>query len=569
MKERLATYLASARTLWEKLPKAARIGVAIVGAGLIGISAWLVSNNGDGPMEPLHEHPVELAQAAQIREHLETANVPYRINSDGSILVPADRKLELRMELASEGLQPVSASGFELFDDQRFGASEFEQRVNFRRALEGELARTIRTIKAVDSVRVHLNLPRRSLFREEDTPPSASVVLSLERGAMLTGKRVVGIQELVARSVERLQPDRVAVLDDQGRMLSQDQEDAGGALALDYQRRYEQQLEQRVEEILERTIGNGHAAVRVAAEFDFSRMEETQEHYDPDRSVIRSEQLVRESEGDGAEQAGGVPGVRSNLPGGPGPQTTKSGANSSRSSETRNYEVDKVVRRVLNPVARLKRQSVAVLVDGRWETLEGAGESTAAEESGATEESATPGEKVFVPRGEEEINRIASLVKRSVGFNEERGDEVDVQSMPFVNDGQLADEQLPTPPAAAWPWWGVWAVAAAVAAVGLMALLLAIRRRRKNAKQQQDENLPKTVKEIEAELEGVHAEPGLEGPGLDDGQPALPGTVSIEDSIESIRTEALNLASQDTEAAARVIRAWLSEESQSAVSKEA
>lgn len=563
MKERLATYLASARVLWEKLPKAARIGVAIVGVGLLAISGWLVSNSGNGLMEPLYEHPVELAQAAQIREHLETSKVPHKIMSNGSILVPSDRKLELRMELASEGLQPASASGFELFDDQRFGASEFEQRVNFRRALEGELARTIRTIKAVDSVRVHLNLPRRSLFREEDTHPSASVVLGLERGAMLTGKRVVGIQELVARSVERLQPDRVAVLDDQGRMLSQDQEDAGGAMALDYQRRYEQQLEQRVEEILERTIGEGHAAVRVAAEFDFSRMEETQEHYDPDRSVIRSEQLVRESEGDGAEQAGGVPGVRSNLPGGPGPQTSKSGANSSRSSETRNYEVDKVVRRVLSPVARLKRQSVAVLVDGRWETMEGAGESS------AEEEGTTPGEKVFVPREEEEINRIASLVKRAVGFNEERGDEVDVQSMPFADNGQIADEQLPTPPAAAWPWWGIWAIAAAVAAVGLMALLLVIRRRRKNAQKEQEENLPKTVKEIEAELEGVHAEPGLEGPGLDDGQPALPGTVSIEDSIESIRLEALNLASQDTEAAARVIRTWLAEESQSTVSNEA
>lgn len=550
MKERLISLLAPLRSTWEKLPKAARIAVVVAGAGLLAVSLFLVLNSSDGPMEPLYDGPVELSEAAEIRELLKARNVPHRISSDGRILVPTEQKLALRMDLASEGLQPSPAAGFELFDEQRFGASEFEQRVNFRRALEGELARTIGTLKAVDTVRVHLNLPKRTIFRDEDTPPSASVVLKLKRSGTLNQKRVTGIQELVARSVERLEMDRVAVLDDQGRLLSRDQEDAGGAMALDYQRRYEQELERRVRQILERTIGQGHAEVRVAAEFDFSRMEETQEHYDPDRSVIRSEQLMRESEGVGTEQPGGIPGVRSNLPGGPGAEKNTDGVSTARTSETRNYEVDKVVRRVLSPVARLKRQSVAVLIDGRWEEPEEEG-----------------GERVFTPRNEEELGRIASLVKRSVGFNEERGDEVDVQSMPFVGSeesGETVSE--PTP---ALPWWATWIIAGGVALMVIAALTMVMRRRRKKEEKAAEEQQPKTVREMEAELEGKPIEPAL-GPPSEQSGTALPGEVSVEDGMEMVRQRAINLASQDVETAARVIRAWLAEEAaEEAESREA
>jgi flagellar M-ring protein FliF len=541
VKERLVNYLAPLRSTWEKLPKAARIAVVVAGAGLIAVSLFLVLNSSDGPMEPLYDGPIELAEAAEIRNMLKTRNIPHKISSDGRILVPSDQKLALRMDLASEGLQPTTSSGFELFDEQRFGASEFEQRVNFRRALEGELARTIGTLKAVETVRVHLNLPKRSLFRDEDTPPSASVVLKLKRSAALNQKRVTGIQELVARSVERLTIERVAVLDDQGRLLSQDQEDAGGAMALDYQRRYERDLERRVEEILERTIGVGQAVVRVSAEFDFSRMEETQEHYDPERSVVRSEQLMRESEGSEAEQAGGVPGVRSNLPGGPDAEKNLSGASAARVSETRNYEVDKVVRRVLSPVARLKRQSVAVLVDGRWEAP--------AEEGG---------ERSFTPRGEEEIQRVASLVKRSVGYNEDRGDEVAVQSMPFV--GGEREEETTQEPAPALPWWAMWLVAGGVALMVIAALAMVMRRRRKQEQKAAEEQQPKTVKEMEAELEGAPLDPALGPPSTSSSTAALPGQVSVEDGMEAVRQQALSLASQDVESAARVIRMWLAEE---------
>jgi flagellar M-ring protein FliF len=541
VKERLAKIIASVRGTWETLPKAARIGVIVLGAGLLAVSFYLIISSSDGPMEPLYDTPVELADAAAIREMLKTRDIPHRINSDGSILVPVDQKLTLRMELASEGLQPVGDAGFELFDEQRFGASEFEQRVNFRRALEGELARTIRTLKAVETVRVHLNLPRRTLFRDEDTPPSASVVLKLKRGGRLTQKRVSGIQELVARGVERLDPQRVAVLDDQGQLLSQDQEDAGGAMALDYQRRYERQLERRVEEILERTIGEGHAVVRVAAQFDFSRMEETQEHYDPDRSVLRSEQLMRESEGANTEQPGGIPGVRSNLPGGADPQTKAGGASSARTSETRNYEVDKVVRRVLNPVARLKRQSVAVLIDGRWED--------------PTEEG---GERTFTARDEQELARVLLLVKRSVGFDEERGDQVDVQSMPFVAT-ETGDPALDATPQLL-PSWATWLVAGAAALLVIAALFAVMRRKKKDDEKASTEQLPKTVKQMEAELDGAEAADALAPPSEAMSQGALPGAVSVEDGMDTVRQEALNLATQDYEGAARVIRMWLSED---------
>lgn len=550
MKDRLAQLATQLKTSWTKLPAAAKVGLAVFGAGLLAVCVWLIANAGEGPYEPLYDQPVELARAAQIREQLETGGVPYRVASDGSILVPSDRKLELRMQMAQEGLHPTTSTGFELFDEQRIGASDFEQRVNFQRALEGELARTIRTLRAVDTVRVHLNLPRRSLFREEEVEPSASVVMGLKRGALLGRKQVVGIQELVARSVERLQPERVAVLDERGRMLSRDREDETGTGALDYQRRYERDLEARVEDILERTLGEEHAVVRVYAEFDFTRTEEMQERYDPDRSVIRSEQLVRESSGGLTDGTAGIPGVRSNLPGGPGPEKTTGGSVSRRQSETRNYEVDKVVRRVVAPVARLKRQSVAVLVDGRWEEPSG-------DEGSGDGASGEAGERTFVPRDPAELERLASLVKRAVGYDPDRGDSVDVQSMPFVSGDETEGTSPPetAPAAPGWPPWATWAAAAlaALLILGLVAAIAVRRRRRRQA-----ESRPRTVRELEAQLEG--AESAELEPGAGAAKSALPGKVSDDDAGEEIRREALNLAAQDASSAARVIRSWLAED---------
>jgi flagellar M-ring protein FliF len=538
VKERFSRMLTQLRQGWGKLPAVAKAGLVVLCAGLLAFSVWLSVRSDEGPYEPLFGQPIELEQAARIRDHLETRGIPYRIGSDDAILVPRDRKRELVMQLATEELLPTTAIGWEIFDEQRFGASDFEQRVNFQRALEGELVRTIRTIKGVERVRVHLSLPKRSIFREEETTPSASVTLGLRPGTALGTKHVAGIQELVARSVERLEPGRVAVFDESGQKLSQDPDQSTGTHALDYQAHYEQDLENRLVDILERTIGEGHAVVRVHAEFDFTQTEEMQESYDPERSVIRSEQIVREAAGEGAEQVGGIPGVRSNLPGGPGPQKAPGGANSRRESETRNYEVDKVVRRVTNPVAVLKRQSVAVLVDGRWE--EPASES---------------GERTFTPRDAGELDRLASLVKRAVGFDPERGDTVDIQSMRFVSTEETAPSGVTTTAPTGLPGWITWAgVAAAAVLVLAVVVVLALRRRRVPGLSEE----PRTVKELEAAMEGEVGARALV-PGAVPVPGALPGRVSVEDG-EEIRREAVTLVTQDAAAAARVIRAWLSEE---------
>jgi len=537
----LGGVIGNLKETWEKLPKPAQFGVMGLGVLLLGFSAWLVVGSGGGPMDPLYDAPMEMADAARVREHLERANVPYRIENDGTIMVAKNKKLEVRMQLASEGLAPSGGTGFELFDEQRFGASDFEQRVNFQRALEGELARTIKTLSSVESTRVHLNLPRRSLFRADDTQPSASVVLKLRRGGGLGRKQVVGIQELVANSVERLTTDKVAVLDDRGQLLSQDQDDGGGALALDYQRRYEHRLEGRVEEILERAIGQEHAVVRVASEFDFTRTEETQESYDPDRSVVRSEQMSKERSGAGGEQAGGIPGTRSNLPGGAPPTKGRSSTASSRDSETRNYEVDKIVRHVLAPMARLKRQSVAVLIDGSWDTGE-------------------DGVRTFVPRTEEEITRLAALVKQSVGFDEERGDTVEVQSMQFIEPDALEEPIVGM--IGGLPSYVVYIIVAiAVVLVGVL-VLFAMRSMNKSKKTSDDQPaLPRTVRELEAELEsgagGDLAALRAAGGGVVDG--ALPGRVTLEEVTEDSRAQALDMAARDSAAAARVLRSWISE----------
>lgn len=544
---------APVRRGWGKLPLAGRVAVGLAAVGFLAVAVWMVAASGPGPMEPLYDHPVELAEAAQIREQLERTGVPYSISRDGNIRVPSDRKLEIRMELASEGVQPTTTVGFELFDEQRFGASDFEQRVNFRRALEGELARTIQTLRSVEATRVHLSIPRRSLFRAEELEPSASVVVKLRRGAVLGNKQVVGIQELVARSVERLTPERVAVLDETGDVLSRDAEDSSGSMALDQRRNYERRIEGQVEDILERAIGEGHAVVRVAAEFDFTRTEEMQERYDPDRSVIRSEQRTEERTGGEADQAGGIPGVRSNLPGGPPPTKGMSAEASVRESETKNYEVDKVVRRVSTPVARLERQSVAVLVDGIWNTSEN-------------------GERTYVERSPEELERIASLVKRAVGFDADRGDSVEVQNMQFVADEDGLESGAGAPGTSAWPSWLTYVVA------GLAALLIAgvfaMAMRRRSGQKEEPAALPLTVKQLEAELAGTPAGERLGLPSPAGAEraagdaAALPGRAETREE-EEIRHQAVSLASQDTVAAARVLRSWIHERPNHREAKEA
>jgi len=356
---------------------------------------------------------LEEPDAAAIVEYLRNERIPYRLEHGGrAVLVPSERVYDVRLALASAGLPRGSGTGFEIFDEQKLGMTDFVQRLNYTRALQGELSRTIAQISGVTAARVHLALPERSVFVSEDRHPTASVVLTLAPGRAMGAGSVAGIVHLVASSVEGLSPDDVTIVDNAGRVLAGDKgglEASGvGHHVLDYQHALEGRLEERIESMLGRVVGQEKVNARVNVLLDLTRVETTEERVDPDRTAVSSERLSREESND-ARAAGGVPGVASNLTN-EVPEVT-GGTRSERRDESVTYEVSKVTSRSVGSIGQVERLSVAVLIDGTYEQAEG----------GAT----------FVPRPQEELDRYTELVKSAVGFSEARGDRVEVASVPF------------------------------------------------------------------------------------------------------------------------------------------
>jgi flagellar M-ring protein FliF len=367
------------------------------------------------------------ADAARVIEKLKEQKIPYRLEDGGkAIHIPADRVYESRLELAAAGLPQGDGVGFEIFDKQSFGMTDFAQKVNYRRALQGELARTISSLAPVESARVHLALPENRLFREQQQAATSSVIVKLVPGQALREDQIQGIVNLVAGSVEGLDPERVSIIDANGRVLSRNpQGGAAGPMTpgmLEYQLMVEKRLEERAQSLLDRAVGYGNALVRITAELDFSQRESLEESYDPDASVVRSERSIQES--GGVQVTGGVPGAQGNLG---GAQAMVGGAPASRSEESTDYEVSKVVRKMVEPVGSVKTISVAVLMAERL-TVGADGK-----------------EPVSVPRNEKEIQGIEQMIKSALGLDEKRGDQIVVVSRPF--EPGLGEEPLaePTP----------------------------------------------------------------------------------------------------------------------------
>ena len=353
--------------------------------------------------------------AGAIIQKLAELKVPYT-TTGGGIMVPVDKVYELRIQLAGQGLPQGGGVGFELFDKTGFTMTDFVQKLNYRRALQGELSRTIRSLAEVEQARVHLVVPEKSLFVQKEDKPKASVLLKLRAGRKLSQGQIQGIVHLVASSVESLDSRDIAVVDSNGDMLTSaiDEAFAASGGQMEHQRNYEKEVEGRIIGMLEPVVGKGKVKARVAASFDFTKMEKTEEKYDPDSQVARSEQRNAEKSTSGT--TGGVPGVTSNLPpraGQAAPQSAGSQAQSEKKNETVNYEISKVVSHVISPSGELKRLSVVVLLDGTYVAQPGAAE------------------KKYTPRGEEEVRQFEDMVKKAIGFIGDRGDEVKVVNMPF------------------------------------------------------------------------------------------------------------------------------------------
>lgn len=381
----------------------------------------------------------ESAQA--VIQRLEQANTPYELSDGGATLLVPDTAVDrLRLDFAAEGLPNTGRIGFEIFDRTTFGTTERVEEINFRRALEGELARTIATISDVASARVHISPAKDRLFTESVEPAKASVVLKLKNSRPLAPATAAGIAGLVASAVESLRPEAVVIVDTFGRPLSKPgDEDAGLAgPPLERQRQFERDLTAKVVTLLEPVVGAGHVRVNVAARFSAESSEETEEVWDPN-SVIRSQQKTSDTSASATSasrsgRTGGVAGARSNAPpeastaNGQTVQVAGSEGTAGRMSETTNYEIGKKTRHTVEPSGQIERLSVAVIVDD-LRTPAAGGQPAASK-----------------PRDPAVMERIKGLVATSVGLDTERGDQLTVENIAFDDGGDAVEEP-------AGPWW--------------------------------------------------------------------------------------------------------------------
>ncbi len=372
---------------------------------------------------------MDTSDSAKIVSRLETMNVPFEIRGNGrQIMVPSDRVLRLRMAMAQEGLPNGGTIGYEIFDrSESFGTTNFIQNVNLVRALEGELARTIRTLGQVEEARVHLVLPKRQLFSRKQQEPSASIVIK-SRGPKKLGKiEVLSIQHLVASAVPSLKVSRISVIDHRGRLLARAGSEGEEAFSTasdneDLRHTEEARLIRIIEELLEQSVGIGKVRAKVTAEMNFDRITTRTETYDPDGQVVRSTQSVEESAANAEASARGV-SVSSNLP---DAQATDANANgqtgnrSNRTEETVNFEISKTTRQHVREIGEIKRLSVAILVDGTYTINEDE-------------------KREYKARGKAEIDMLATLAKSAIGFVAKRGDTLEIINMQFVS---ALDEEI-------------------------------------------------------------------------------------------------------------------------------
>lgn len=370
---------------------------------------------------------LSMSDAGAVVAKLKNDKISYSLKNEGrDIWVDADKIYQTRLDLAANSLPSGGGVGFEVFDKQSFALTDYVQNVNHTRALQGELARTITSLEPVQATRVHLALPEKRLFKNQQKSGSASVIVTLVPDRSLDQKQVQGIVHLVAGSVTNLEPENVKVIDSNGVVLEvQKQSDEENLLSVDmlaYQQEVEHRMEIRVQDLLDKTMGKDKAMVRISATLDFAKVEKTEELFDADDPVIRSEQI--NEEGGEKQSVGGIPGVSSNLQPAEFLQEPLS-APSTRNSRTTNYEISKTVSRIVNPVGTVNKLSVSVLVADKTATVEN-GQSP-----------------VTVARSQEELLAIENMVSTALGLVPERGDMINVLSMPFVDPEQMIPPAQP------------------------------------------------------------------------------------------------------------------------------
>ncbi|SMP13801.1 flagellar M-ring protein FliF [Desulfurobacterium pacificum] len=387
---------------------------------ILSFSTIVLVKKGEGDYAVLYTH-LNPDDAGAILSVLQQEKIPYKVVGDGSIiLVPKDKVYEVRLKLAAKGLPHGKVVGFEIFDEPKLGITQFQEHVEYLRALEGELERTIKQIDAVKNVRVNIALPKDSIFVREEQEPKASVLVQLWDGMDLTPEQVKAIVFLVSHAVPGLKPENVTVVDNRGRVLSdilqEEKDNLGTSKELEIKQKLEREIQRKVQSMLSQVLGGGRVVVRASVEVETGKVETQKEIYDPDKTAVVSQRKIQEKETGIEKKQQGVPGTSTNVP----PVVNLNGGNQVTTKEkkdvTTNYDVSKTIEKSVTPVFKIKRITVAVLVDGKYQ-----------------KEKDKNGNEIikFVPRSPEEIKTYEDIVKSAIGYDPKRGDRVTVASVPF------------------------------------------------------------------------------------------------------------------------------------------
>lgn len=541
---------------WNALDRSQRLRwgalAALVAVGLIAAAVFYRQ-----PDYKLLFSNVSDKDGGAIVAQLTQMSVPYKYSEGGgAILIPADRVHDVRLKLATQGLPKGSVTGFELMENSKFGITQFQERLNFQRGLEGELTRSILALNAVQSARVHLALPNQNGFFREQQKPSASVLLSLHPGRMLDRAQIAGIVHLVASSVPEMDPAAVSVLDDSGKLLSQSPDGNAGGVDMQqflYTQQVEQQYVRRILDILEPVVGKNNVKAQVSAELDFSQTESTSEQHRPNQSAeggaIRSQQVMESNAEKALVPPTGVPGATSNQPpqnatapingANPAPQAADGGqernSQGSKRESITNYEVDKTVKVTRGSTGAIKRLTAAVVVNAPMAAPAGTDAATA-----ATAAAVSSGLRPMTAQQQEQL---LMLVRETVGYSADRGDSVNLVSAPFM-ESDTAPADLP-----AWKDPEIQAMAKnlgvpiALAVFGALVLLGLVRPLLKARKSAPGAQLN-----------------AIEGEALD--RPALPAPVTeLSPTKEQERLDqARHLAKQNPIAVANIVKTWINGE---------
>ncbi len=517
--------------------------VASLGVGLAAVATILLMSSGSDYSPLLSNVPPE--QVSTVLNTLRAKNIPHRLeDNSGTILVPNSYLHSTQMTIMAEvGAGRIGNIGLELFDKSDLGASTYEQKINFQRALQGELARAINSLDPVNRSKVILALPKKKVFFDEGAKPSASVVVELHSGHDLNEEQVRGIVHLVTNAVEGMDEGGVSVVDSRGRVLSKkyDPSVAGSAQLMDIKKKVDSHLEERIESILARVVGEGKVIARVNATLNPQRVSMVSEEVDPDRTAVRSISTSAETANGNRSNPTGVPGARANLPGADEAGQVRFNQDVNKEMKTTNYAVPKTVKNIVESAGTISRVSVAVMVDGVYKEVNGPDGNPNREWS---------------PREEEELQRFETLIKNVIGFQQGRGDSISLESFQFKEENFVeADKLVKTIHRekllrflASW----------ALAGFGLVLLFFLlvkpfVRWVTDSFHDSIEDMLPKTIEELE-ELHGVDS--AL--PGMTSAMPVLEEPVDPEKAeSEILRERIMAIMDEDVDKAAGAFSLWL------------